>query len=118
MSLDEIEAAFGIRPLPLVACGLGRVQRKSIDFVKMNQWLEHPKLFDDKWVTEQTLHALCAVIYGAKLLPETYLVSTERGMSPDLVSKHYPGYFRPLLYEEGMRRLIKQGFIERLVRHS
>jgi hypothetical protein len=112
---DELEAAFGIRPISMIACGLSRVHRESVDFEKINLWLEHPKLFEDRWVTEQTLHALCATIYGAELLPDTYLVSTERGMSPELVCKHYPGFFRPLLYQEGMAHLVKMGFISHLV---
>ncbi len=106
MSLDELEAAFGLRPPPLINSGLSRVARDSMDFEKIEEWLSHPKLFGDKWVTEQTLHALVSARHGVETLPETYLVSTHPGLRPDLVCKHYPGFFRGLLYSEGMRHLV------------
>lgn len=118
MEPDELRSSFGIAPVERIACGLGIVKRESVDFEAIERWLEHPKLARDKWLGEQTLHALCSTIYGVELLPPTYKVSTEAGLSPDLVCKHYPGFFRPLLYEEGMRQLVETGFIEDLARHN
>lgn len=114
MELDEMEAAFGIRPIPLINSGLSLVKRDSINFSKIEEWLEHPKLFADKWVTEQTLHALASTIYGVELLPDKYCVSTHPGLESDLVCKHYPGYSKELLYREGMQHLLKMGFIHHL----
>ncbi|MEH2160631.1 MAG: hypothetical protein V7K38_06190 [Nostoc sp.] len=114
MELDELELACKIRPLPLVNSGLSLVKRESINFCKMEEWLENPKLFSNKWVTEQTLHALCSTIYGVELLPDTYCVSTNPGIKSDFVCKHYPGFFKTLLYREGMTYLKQHNFIESL----
>jgi hypothetical protein len=115
MELDELEAAFGLRPPPRINSGLSLIRRASIDFAAIDRWLEHPKLFNDPWVTEQTLHALCATAHGVELLPaNTYRVDTEPGLSPEMVCKHYPGYFRHLLYSEGMAHLIANGFLDAL----
>ena len=114
MSLDEMEAAFGLRPPPLVNSGLSVIRRETIDFDLIDRCLSHPKLFADRWVTEQTLHALCGAAHGVELLPESYLVSTSPGFADGTVCKHYPGYFRPLLYEEGMAHLVASGFLTEL----
>ncbi len=118
MSLDELEANFGIRPPERINSGLSLVRRASMDFEAMERWLAHPKLFADQWVTEQTLHALCAGLYGFEFLPDTYCVSTSPGLSPEMVCKHYPGFFRYLQYEEGMARLIETGFLQALRRQT
>ena len=65
-------------------------------------------------MTEQTLHALCSTVYGIELLPDTYCVATTPGLKPDLVCKHYPGFFRYYLYAEGMKHLLDIGFLENL----
>jgi hypothetical protein len=115
MPLEEIEKAFGILPIPLVNSGLSRVNRSSMDFKKMDQWLTHPRIFEDKWVTEQTLHALCSALFGVELLPLSYLVSTSASPLDSLICKHYPGFFRPLLYSEGMKYLLREtNFFSRL----
>jgi hypothetical protein len=116
MPLDELEAAFGVRPPPCVNSGLALVRRESIDLPVVERYLEHPKLFADPWVTEQTLHALCSVTHGLEFLPDSYRVGGPPGLTPDLVCKHYPGTFRPLLYTEGMRHLLATGLIAALDR--
>ena len=60
------------------------------------------------------MHALFSTAYGIELLPDTYCVSTTAGLGVALVCKHYPGYFRPLLYEEGMAHLHRTGFLDAL----
>jgi hypothetical protein len=114
LSLDEMESAFGVRPPPLINSGLAVVSRNSINFQLINEWLYHPKLFENTWVTEQTLHALCSTIHGVELLPETYRVDTRPGLSAETICKHYTGFVRPLLYEEGMLNLVKLGFLDAL----
>jgi hypothetical protein len=114
LSLDELETAFGVRPPPCVNSGLAVVHRESIDFQAIERYLEHPKLFADRWVSEQTLHALVSTSYGLAFLPESYRVGGPPGVEPDLVCKHYPGAFRPLLYTEAMRRLVDNGLIDGL----
>ncbi len=112
MELDELETAFGIRPIPLINSGLSLVKRESMNFEKMDEWLKNPRLFNNKWVTEQTLHALCSTIYGVELLPDKYCVSTIPEIKDSFVCKHYPGFFKDLLYEEGMAYLRQRKFIE------
>jgi hypothetical protein len=114
MSVEELDAAFGIAPEAKINSGLSVIRRSSIDFAAIERWLEHPKLFGDKWVTEQTLHALCSTVHGVEFLPDSYFVATEPGLPPGLVCKHYPGFFRQLLYTEGMAKLIGEGFLTRL----
>ena len=114
LSLDELESSFGVRPPPFVNSGLALVRRESMDCGLINDWLAHPQLFENTWVTEQTLHALCSTVYGIELLPDTYHVSTEPGLARDTVCKHYPGFFRYYLYAEGMRHLIDTGFLRAL----
>jgi hypothetical protein len=115
MSLDELEAAFGVRPPRYLNSGLAVVRRESIDYGAIEKYLAYPKLLADRWVTEQTLHALCSTVYGFEFLPDTYRVGGS-GLTPDLVCKHYPGEYRPLLYTEGMRHLLNAGVIAALNR--
>ena len=114
MTPEEMISAFGVAPPPLINSGLNLARRESMDFTKMDAWLAHPKMYENRWVTEQTLHALCSTIHGVALLPASYLVSVEPGLDGDLACKHYPGFFRPLLYSEGMSRLIDRGFLSAL----
>ena len=110
LSLDELEAAFGIRPPPLINSGLAVIRRETIDFPRIEQWLAHPKLFADGWVTEQTLHALCSTLSGVEFLSPEYRVGGPPGLS-DAVCKHYPGHTRDQLYSEGMPALMAAGLI-------
>jgi hypothetical protein len=118
MTPNEFASAFGTIPISFVNSGLFLVTSKSIDFNAIEQWLSNPKLSEDRWISEQTLHALCSSAFGVQLLPDTYLVSTKRGLTNDLVCKHYPGFHRPLLYEEGMKYLLRNGFVGALHRRS
>lgn len=113
MTVAELAGAFGIEVPPYINSGLSRVEVKSIEFGRINQWLANEKLFSDEWVTEQTLHALCSSLTGVRLLPESYAVATVPGFPGRVVAKHYPGYFRPLLYQEGMVRLLESGFLDK-----
>jgi hypothetical protein len=113
-----LKAAFGFEPVSMINSGLNRVYRESIDFAHIDSWLNNPDLFADTWVTEQTLHALCSTQYGVRLLPSTYHVGTEPGFPPGAVCKHYPGYFRPLFYQEGIPRLMDAGFLDQLPEFS
>ena len=103
LDLDELEANFGIRPLALVNSGLSVIRRESINFESIEEWLRHPKLFEDRWVTEQTLHALCSTRYGIELLPDQYCVSTKPGLTGDMVCKHYPGFFATYITRRAWR---------------
>ncbi len=112
LSLDDLRGEFGVHVPPHINSGLSRIYCRSIDFDRIDRWLQHEGLYSNDWVTEQTLHALCSSLHGTALLPSSYLVSTEPGFPERLVAKHYPGFFRPLLYQEGMMRLLQAGFLD------
>jgi len=114
LSLEELKHRFGFLPVSHINSGLSRLSRESIDFNAVETCLQDQDLFDDQWVTEQTLHALCSNPYPPELLPASYVVSTRPGLPTDLVCKHYPGAGRYLLYEEGMRYLVDAGFCRKL----
>ena len=116
MTLEELESSFGIKPPPSINSGLSIVRSDSINFDLIEKWLENPKLAADRWVTEQTLQALCSSVHGMEFLPDTYVVSTKPGLRADTVCKHYTGFFRHLHYEEGMKHLVETGFLDNLRR--
>jgi hypothetical protein len=114
LSLEEIKENFNIDIISNVNSGLFNVSREIFNPQKLEEWLQNEKLFSNKWVTEQTLHALLAHTHtsGIAHLSSQYMVSTTRGIHEDAICKHYPGYFRPYFYQEGMRTLASQGFLK------
>ncbi len=114
MPVDDLHTAFGLRVPERVNSGLSLIRRTSVTFEQIEEWLRHPKLFEDRWVTEQTLHALLGGVQGVEFLPDTYVVDTKPRLTADTVCKHYPGFFRHLLYQEGMAHLINTGFLAAL----
>jgi hypothetical protein len=115
---EAAKARYGIDVIPELNAGLGSVRRESLTLPMMEEFLADPDILSEPWLTEQTLQALCGSRVGVELLPETYLVSQSSGLTtPEgrpLVAKHYPGFSRHLLYEEGMTHLIRRGFLEAL----
>lgn len=115
MTLDELEASVGVRPTPYFNTGPSLVRRRSLDFALIERCLQQPRMFEDNWVTEQTLHAICGSLYGAAdYLPDSYMVAPRETTPDHLVCKHYPGLFRQQLYDEGMQYLLRHGFVKRL----
>ncbi len=103
MSPEEIKQEFGLTVPSHVNSGLASVWNDSMDFDSIERWLHLPALFNNKWVTEQTLHAMCSARFGVEMLPNIYMVDTEPGLIPGVVCKHYPCEPRIWLYREGMR---------------
>jgi hypothetical protein len=107
---------FGIDLQPAINVGIMRVSADLIDFVKCEEYLEHPAFADLEGHTEQTLWALEAsrktrIAY----LPSSYDIS-ENG-HPDyttLKARHFSGLSRPLLTREGIPYLLRCGFLEAL----
>ena len=114
LPLDALDAAFGLRPPPYINSGLALVRRETVDLSAIDGWLAHPSLADDPWVAEQTLHALLGAVVGVDLLPTAYLVDVKPGLDVSTVCKHYPGFFRSGLYDEGMATLVRSGFLRAL----
>lgn len=116
LPLDEIRHDLGVEIPSHANSGLSLIARTSMRFKEIEEWLAHPKVVADRWVTEQTLQVLSSSLYGIKLLPESYVLSTTPGLPEGVVAKHYPGFFRPLLYSEGMQHLVSTGFLHYGVR--
>jgi hypothetical protein len=118
VSREAAKARYRIDLILELNAGLGLVRRESLTLPMMEEFLADPDILAEPWLTEQTLQALCGSKVGAQLLPETYLVSQSAGLTTSeghpLVAKHYAGFIRPLLYEEGMTHLIRLGFLESL----
>jgi hypothetical protein len=111
-SVGEIESRFDVTPAPSINAGLSLIRRETIDLNAIEAWLSEGDLFTNAWLAEQTLQAMCAALHDSELLPNSYVVSTEPGLPPDVVCKHYPGFFRPQLYQEGMKHLVRAGFLQ------
>ena len=90
--------------------GLGVVQKQSIPYARIEDFLAFDGIHSHSWRVEQTLFAMCSAVYGVDLLPEEYDVyfGPKRTGTP---SRHYVGPIRHLMYGEGVRRLFKDGFL-------
>ena len=110
------EEELGVRLAPRVNTGVALYARRSLDLARCEEYLAHADVARPTGFIEQTLHALCASAQDrVAFLPETYLVSLGKDvdLSP-LVMRHYAGPSRPLLTEEGMRELVRAGFLKEL----
>ena len=101
-------------PIPhLINSGLFIVDVESLNLELIEVCLkESSELFSNKWVTEQTLHAICATKHGYQFLSKNYLISTHRGLPEDIVCKHYTGFFRPLFYQEGLQEVVNKSVLD------
>jgi hypothetical protein len=108
--IESLECEFGIKPVSLINAGLSLVWNESMDFQLINECLKSPLLFNEPWLTEQTVHALASTIYGVELLPDNYQLSTNQGLNASTISKHYPSR-TPYLYTEGFSRLLTDDFL-------
>jgi hypothetical protein len=99
-SIENLESQFGIRPIKFINAGLSWVWRESMNFELINEWLKYPLLFEEPWLTEQTIHALSSSIYGVELLPSEYALNTKAGLESSTICKHYPSRTYHL-YKEG-----------------
>lgn len=111
---------YGIEMVKDLNAGLSLLRRESLTLEMMEEFLHDPDILSNPWLTEQTLQALCASRTSTRFLPDSYFVTGV--FRPGLIdntgriftAKHYSGGGRPLLYEEGMRQLIKQGLLDEL----
>ncbi len=93
--------------------GLGLIHRASLNLDWIEEFLSLPGIIGHFWQIEQTLYALCSSRFGGELLPDAYNVRLNQGIgcSP---SRHYVGAIRHLMYSEGIRQLVRQGFLKEL----
>jgi hypothetical protein len=108
---DEAARRWGIALTPRFNSGLGVIHRGSLRLDWIEEFLESPVAAGHFWRIEQTLFALTSSRFGVELLPEEYAVRLdgEVGSAP---CRHYVGDIRHLMYGEGMRRLVKSGFLD------
>ena len=106
-----VENAAGVTVAPRLNAGLMKFQPAHISLARCDEYLADFPTYQG-WL-EQTLLALYASETGtAQLLPATYLISFDRSIDPGtLVARHYAGPTRPLMTEEGMPWLIRNGLL-------
>jgi hypothetical protein len=98
---------------PLINAGLGLIHRDSVRFEWVEEFLVLPGIMSHSHQIEQTLTALCSARFGYRMLPEEYDVHMGP-RRPDAPSRHYTGPIRHMMYDEGIRELVRKGFFEAL----
>lgn len=93
--------------------GLGLIHKASIRLDWLEAFLNLPGIMGHFWRIEQTLFALCSSRFGVELLPPEYNVRLDKGLN-GCPSRHYVGAIRHLMYSEGIRQLVKKGFLDAL----
>ena len=81
--------------------------------VTAEEFLALPKILSRPHAIEQTLFALCSARFGFEMLPTEYDVHVGPTKS-GVPCRHYTGPARHLMYGEGMRRLVRGGFLQKL----
>jgi hypothetical protein len=107
---DAVAKLLGFEMPPRINSGLGLLHRASLRYEWMEEFLALPGILSHPHQIEQTLFALCSVRFGYEMLPSEYDVH----LGPRAVgvpSRHYTGPIRHLMYAEGMRDLVKAGFL-------
>lgn len=96
---------------PLINSGLGLIHKSSLRLDWIEEFLTLPGILSHTHQIEQTLIALCSAKFGFQMLPAEYDVhlGPRRSGAP---SRHYAGPIRPLLYGEGIRELVRCGFLK------
>jgi hypothetical protein len=113
VDLDVVKAQYGFDLLNRFNSGLGLIHKTSLNLDWIEDFLTLPGIIGHFWRIEQTLYALCSSKFGVELLPPDYDVHLE-GSINGAPSRHYVGAIRHLMYGEGMRKLVKQGFLKDL----
>lgn len=105
-----VQERFGFEVIERFNSGLGLIHKESLNLDWIEEFLTLPDIVGHFWRIEQTLYALCSSKFGTELLPPEYDVHLEgdRGHS---ASRHYVGAIRHLMYGEGIKLLVKQGFL-------
>ena len=108
----EVKSRTGVNLIERFNSGLGLIHKASHRLEWIEEFLGLPGILDGHfWRIEQTVQALCSSRYGVELLPKSYDIRLT-GAINNSPSRHYVGAIRHLMYREGMRRLVRQGFLE------
>jgi len=112
-SIDVTQASFDFHVPLRINSGLGLIHRESIRYDWIEDFLAIPGILSHHHRIEQTLFALCSSRFGVDMLPAEYdvhLGPTKAGVP----CRHYTGPIRHLMYSEGIRRLVRNGFLNEL----
>ncbi len=112
---EDAQPPLGFSLPPLINYGLGLIHRGSAPLAWIEEFLALPNIFKNQYVIEQTLAALCSARFGFRMLPAEYDVRMG-ARRPETPSRHYCGPARHLMYGEGLRELVRGGFLEVLRR--
>jgi hypothetical protein len=105
-----VKERFGFDMGPCFNSGLGLIHKDSLRLEWIEEFLALPGIIGHFWRIEQTLFALCSFRRGAELLPDEYRVRLDGTMPGSC--KHYVGPIRHHMYQSGMRRLARSGFLK------
>jgi hypothetical protein len=108
-----VEKQKGFAVIERFNSGLGLIHRPSMRWDWVEEFLALPDVIGHFWRIEQTLYALCSSRFGVELLPDEYRVQLEANLQ-GLPSRHYVGAIRHLMYGEGIRQLVQQGFLKEM----
>ncbi|NJN73114.1 MAG: hypothetical protein HC799_10075 [Limnothrix sp. RL_2_0] len=113
--LEDLQAHVGFDVIPLINSGLGLIHRRSIVYEQLEQYLSIPGITSHPYGgrSEQSLFALSSCQFGFEFLPSDYdvhLRDTPMGIS----CRHYVSPIRHMMYGEGIKRLVKNGFFKDL----
>ncbi len=107
---DAISQELGFELQPLVNSGLGLIHRASFDLDLIEHWLGLPGVMGHPHRIEQTIIAMLSCRHGFEFLPQEYDVQIRDGL-PTLPCRHYTGPIRHLMYQRGIRHLVRNGFL-------
>jgi len=113
LTVEEARVRHGVSLFEGMNAGFGCVWRECVDFRLLEDYFSHESVWSHPHRVEQTAYALLSGRFGARLLPRTYLVDSNRavGLPTGLVMKHYVGKIRDLFFSEGIKHLLAQGFV-------
>jgi len=108
-----VQEELGFELIDRFNSGLGLIHQSSMRLDWLEEFLGLPDIIGHHWRIEQTLIALLSSRHGTELMPPEYDVRLETGLT-GLPSRHYVGAIRHLMYGEGMRSLVRGGFLRDL----
>jgi hypothetical protein len=110
ISFEHSKQRLGRLPAEHINTGICLLNCAGICFDRIKLYLNDPEVTSDRHFIEQTILALLAGEFGYALLPDTYCCSKLPGLrtptGEPLIAKHYIETPRPLLFEEGIPRIL------------
>jgi hypothetical protein len=108
---EDLSRACGVALQNRFNSGLGMIHRRSVQLAWIEEFLAVPSILGGHfWRIEQTLYALCSSRFGVALLSDEYTVRLDRGIG-GRPCRHYVGQIRHLMFDEGIRHLVKNNFL-------